>query len=77
MIKAPITVTVDTEIDDAVRVIYYNKIGGLPVVDEGQRLLIGLPHANQIGHSLEAIVFLEGPFPPLLGLRQSEGRLLG
>jgi len=39
MIKDPITVKVDTEIDDAARVIHYNKIGGLPVVDENRRLL--------------------------------------
>ena len=39
MIKDPITVTADTEIDDAAKVIHYNKIGGLPVVDKDHRLL--------------------------------------
>jgi acetoin utilization protein AcuB len=39
MINDPITVTPDTEIEDAAKVIFYNKIGGLPVVDEQERLL--------------------------------------
>lgn len=38
MINDPITVTPDTEIEDAAKVIFYNKIGGLPVVDEQDRL---------------------------------------
>lgn len=38
MINDPITVTPDTEIEDAAKVIFYNKIGGLPVVDEQERL---------------------------------------
>lgn len=33
MIKEPITVTPDTELDEAARLIYEKKIGGLPVVD--------------------------------------------
>lgn len=33
MIKEPITVTPDTEIEEAAKLIYYHKIGGLPVVD--------------------------------------------
>jgi len=39
MISDPITVSPDTEIEDAAKVIFYNKIGGLPVVDEQDRLL--------------------------------------
>jgi acetoin utilization protein AcuB len=39
MISDPITVSPDTEIEDAAKVIFYNKIGGLPVVDEEDRLL--------------------------------------
>lgn len=39
MIRDPITVSPDTEIEDAARVIYYNKIGGLPVVDEDDKVL--------------------------------------
>ncbi len=38
MINDPITVTPDTEIEDAAKVIFYNKIGGLPVVDDQERL---------------------------------------
>jgi len=38
MIADPITVTPDTEIEDAAKIIHYNKIGGLPVVDERDRL---------------------------------------
>lgn len=38
MINDPITVSPDTEIEDAAKVIFYNKIGGLPVVDEEDRL---------------------------------------
>lgn len=33
MIEEPITVTPDTEIEEAAKLIYYHKIGGLPVVD--------------------------------------------
>lgn len=39
MISDPITVFPETEIEDAAKVIFYNKIGGLPVVDEEDRLL--------------------------------------
>jgi acetoin utilization protein AcuB len=34
MISEPMTVTPDTEIEDAAKLIYYHKIGGLPVVDD-------------------------------------------
>jgi acetoin utilization protein AcuB len=34
MISNPITVMADTDIEEAAKIIYYNKIGGLPVVDE-------------------------------------------
>jgi acetoin utilization protein AcuB len=39
MITDPITVTADTEVDEAAKIIYYNKIGGLPVVDDEDRLI--------------------------------------
>jgi acetoin utilization protein AcuB len=39
MIRDPITVTVDTEIEEAAKIIYYNKIGGLPVVDDEDNLV--------------------------------------
>jgi acetoin utilization protein AcuB len=39
MIKNPITVSPDTDIDDAAKIIHYNKIGGLPVVDNSNRLI--------------------------------------
>jgi acetoin utilization protein AcuB len=41
MIQDPITVTEDTEIEDAAKIIYYNKIGALPVVD-GEDRLVGI-----------------------------------
>lgn len=39
MINDPVTVSPDTEIEDAAKIIFYNKIGGLPVVDDQDRLL--------------------------------------
>lgn len=41
MISNPITVTPDTDIEEAAKIIYYNKIGGLPVVDE-EDYLVGI-----------------------------------
>ena len=34
MVRGPITVSPDTDIEDAAKLIYYHKIGGLPVVDD-------------------------------------------
>ncbi|MGQ9860258.1 MAG: CBS and ACT domain-containing protein [Thermodesulfobacteriota bacterium] len=39
MINDPVTVSPDTEIEDAAKIIFFNKIGGLPVVDDQDRLL--------------------------------------
>lgn len=64
MIKDPITVKVDTEIDDAARVIYYNKIGGLPVVDEGQGLL-----------GIITVADIMAAFIELMGVLKSSSRI--
>jgi len=63
MILNPITVSPDTTIDAAARIIYRHKIGGLPVV-EGERL-VGIITITDI---LEA--FIE-----LMGLLRSSSRL--
>jgi acetoin utilization protein AcuB len=39
MIANPITVNPETQIEDAAKIIYYNKIGGLPVVAKDGRLV--------------------------------------
>ncbi|WP_028315427.1 CBS domain-containing protein [Desulfatibacillum aliphaticivorans] len=39
MIKNPITVKPDEDVEDAAQIIYRKKIGGLPVVDDNNRLL--------------------------------------
>lgn len=64
MIKDPFTVKVDTEIDDAARVIYYNKIGGLPVVDEGQGLL-----------GIITVADIMAAFIELMGVLKSSSRI--
>ncbi len=64
MIKDPITVKVDTEIDDAARVIHYNKIGGLPVVDEGQGLL-----------GIITVADIMAAFIELMGVLKSSSRI--
>lgn len=40
MLKTPITVTPDTQVEEAARLIYENKIGGMPVLDGGK--LVGV-----------------------------------
>lgn len=40
MIQAPITVTPDTSVEEAARLLYENKIGGMPVMEEGK--LVGV-----------------------------------
>jgi len=64
MIKDPITVKADTEIDDAARLIYYNKIGGLPVVDEGQRLV-----------GIITVADIMAAFIELMGILKSSSRI--
>jgi len=64
MIKDPITVKVDAEIDDAARLIHYNKIGGLPVVDEGQRLL-----------GIITVADIMAAFIELMGVLKSSSRI--
>ncbi|PMB78284.1 MAG: signal transduction protein [Thermodesulfobacterium geofontis] len=63
MILNPITVDPETSIDEAARIIYKYKIGGLPVVAKGQ--LVGIITITDI---LEA--FIE-----LMGLLKSSSRL--
>jgi acetoin utilization protein AcuB len=64
MIKDPITVKADTEIDDAARVIHYNKIGGLPVVDDDQRLL-----------GIITVADIMAAFIELMGVLRSSSRI--
>lgn len=64
MIKDPITVKADTEIDDAARLIHYNKIGGLPVVDEGQRPL-----------GIITVADIMAAFIELMGILKSSSRI--
>jgi acetoin utilization protein AcuB len=64
MIKEPITVKADTEIDDAARVIHYNKIGGLPVVDEDNRLL-----------GIITVADIMAAFIELMGVLKSSSRI--
>jgi Predicted transcriptional regulator, contains C-terminal CBS domains len=63
MILNPITVDPETSIDEAARIIYKYKIGGLPVITEGK--LVGIITITDI---LEA--FIE-----LMGLLKSSSRL--
>ncbi|NVM25511.1 MAG: CBS domain-containing protein [Desulfobacterales bacterium] len=64
MIKDPVTVKSDAEIDDAARLIYYNKIGGLPVVDEDQRLL-----------GIITVADIMAAFIELMGVLKSSSRI--
>jgi len=64
MIKDPITVKADTEIDDAARLIHYNKIGGLPVVDEDERLL-----------GIITVADIMAAFIELMGVLRSSSRI--
>ena len=64
MVPQPITVFPDTDIEDAAKLIYFNKIGGLPVVDDDQKL-IGIITAMDL---LE--VFIE-----LMGVMKSSSRI--
>jgi acetoin utilization protein AcuB len=63
MITKPITVTPDTDIEDAAKLIYYHKIGGLPVVDDEE--FVGII----------TVVDLLGVFIELMGVMKSSSRI--
>jgi acetoin utilization protein AcuB len=64
MISNPITATPDTDIEEAAKIIYYNKIGGLPVVDE-EDYLVGIITVADI-----MVAFIE-----LMGVLRSSSRI--
>jgi len=64
MIVDPITVTPDTHIEDAAKVIYYNKIGGLPVVDEEDHVV-----------GIITVADILAAFIELMGLVKSSSRI--
>ena len=63
MVRGPITVTPDTDIEDAAKLIYYHKIGGLPVVDDEE--FVGII----------TVVDLLGVFIDLMGVMKSSSRI--
>ncbi len=64
MIKDPITINEDTEIEEAAKIIYYKKIGGLPVVDEGDRVL-----------GIITVADIMAAFIELMGVLKSSSRI--
>lgn len=64
MITEPLTVTPDTEIEDAAKLIYYRKIGGLPVVDD---------YGQVVG--ILTVADLVEAFIELMGLLKSSSRI--
>jgi acetoin utilization protein AcuB len=64
MITDPITASADGQIEDAARIIYRNKIGGLPVVDSDDRLV-----------GIITVVDLVAAFIELMGLLKSSSRI--
>jgi len=64
MIEDPITVTADTEIEEAAKIIYYNKIGGLPVVDDEDRLV-----------GIITVADIMAAFIELMGVLKSSSRI--
>lgn len=64
MIRDPITVTADTEVEEAAKIIYYNKIGGLPVVDD-EDCLVGIITVTDI----------MAAFVELMGVLKSSSRI--
>jgi acetoin utilization protein AcuB len=64
MITEPLTVTPDTEIEDAAKLIYYHKIGGLPVVDD---------YSEVVG--ILTVADLVEAFIELMGLLKSSSRI--
>jgi acetoin utilization protein AcuB len=63
MVIDPITVSPDTDIEDAAKLIYYHKIGGLPVVD------------NEKFVGVITVVDLLGVFIELMGVMKSSSRI--
>lgn len=64
MIKDPITISEDIEIEDAAKIIYYNKIGGLPVVDAENQIL-----------GIITVADIMAAFIELMGLLKSSSRI--
>ena len=64
MITEPLTDTPDTEIEDAAKLIYYRKIGGLPVVDD---------YGQVVG--ILTVADLVEAFIELMGLLKSSSRI--
>jgi acetoin utilization protein AcuB len=64
MITEPLTVTPETEIEDAAKLIYYHKIGGLPVVDV---------YGQVVG--IITVADLVEAFIELMGLLKSSSRI--
>jgi acetoin utilization protein AcuB len=63
MLKSPITVTPDTTVEEAARMIYEHKIGGMPVLEEGR--LVGVI----------TMLDLISAFLSMLGLLRTSSRL--
>jgi acetoin utilization protein AcuB len=63
MLKSPITVTPDTKVEEAARLVYENKIGGMPVLDSGR--LVGVI----------TLMDLISAFLSMLGLIRTSSRL--
>ncbi len=63
MVRGPITVSPDTDIEEAAKLIYYHKIGGLPVVDDEE--FVGII----------TVVDLLGVFIELMGVMKSSSRI--
>lgn len=63
MVIDPITVSPDTDIEEAAKLIYYHKIGGLPVVD------------NEEFVGVITVVDLLGVFIELMGVMKSSSRI--
>jgi acetoin utilization protein AcuB len=64
MIKDPITITPDTEIEDAAKIIYHHKIGGLPVIDNDDHVV-----------GIITVADLVAAFIELMGLLKSSSRI--
>jgi len=64
MINEPMTVTPDTEIEDAAKLIYYHKIGGLPVVDDYEQVV-----------GIITVADLVEAFIELMGVLKSSSRI--
>jgi acetoin utilization protein AcuB len=64
MIRDPISVTPETNIEDAAKIIYYNRIGGLPVVDDEDRLV-----------GIITVADIMAAFIELMGVLKSSSRI--